>query len=585
MRRLSLLVVLALCLMMASAVAAQLDYTQTPNYGTITFQSGQSAVPLTASITAGGPVNVSSLNLGTNCRGFATTAPDYRVQLTTSMTELRFYFVPNTAGQDTTLIVNTASAAWACSDDSNGTLNPQVDFSNAQGGQYDIWVGTFASGQFIPGTLYITQNLSFGTNNPAPSSGGPLQINPNIIAQVTLNPQVINPVQVVTLNPQVINPPLVATINPQVIVPPLVATVAPGVILPNPPLPTPDYTLPRLHGDATYVAGQSPIPLEVPVTAGGPIAIADLGLAQGCAGHVTQAALLRVSLGPNASNQMPVRMRFYFVADQVGADATMLVNTAAAAWMCNDDAEGTLNPQISLEGPLPGAYDIWIGSYQPNTPISGTLYYTENFSFGVTNPEPTGPGSGVVIAPPLVVTIPPVVTVPPVVVAPEVPQGGGGFGPCPAVGSITTNPFTPALRGAVVFDPALNGDSLIYDDVYAGGCNKIGSNSLNVTPELGCVGHYPGAPYLQVSWFSGGSNLRFYFVPTQPGDDATLLIYDPAGAVHCSDDSFGTLSPTVDIANPANGAYTVWLGSYAPGALDGMLYVVTNDSTPANPSP
>jgi len=96
---------------LVGVVAAQLDYTMTPNYGSITFQSGQSAVPLTASITAGGPVDVNSLNLGTNCRGFATTAPDYRVQLTTPMTEMRFYFVPATAGQDTTLIVNTASGA------------------------------------------------------------------------------------------------------------------------------------------------------------------------------------------------------------------------------------------------------------------------------------------------------------------------------------------------------------------------------------------------------------------------------------------------------------------------------------------
>ncbi|MCX7668832.1 MAG: hypothetical protein N2439_02005, partial [Anaerolineae bacterium] len=158
-------------------------------------------------------------------------------------------------------------------------------------------------------------------------------------------------------------------------------------------------------------------------------------------------------------------------------------------------------------------------------------------------------------------------------------------GPCPAVGTITTNPFTAPLREPVVFDPALNGDSLIYTDVQAGGCNKIGPNSLNVTPDLACVGYYPGAPYLQVAWFSGGPNLRFYFVPTDPAGDTTLLIYDPAGNVHCNDDSFGTLSPTVDIASPANGTYTVWLGSYGPGSVAGRLYIVTNDSTPVNPSP
>ncbi len=602
MRKLVIVILLVLSLMMVGGISAQLDYTRSPNYGSMTFQAGQSAVPLSVAVTAGGPVDVGALNLGTNCRGYATSAPDYRVQLLTPMTELRFYFVPNAAGQDTTLIVNTASGAWSCSDDAGGTLNPQVDFSNAQPGQYDIWVGTFASGQFISGTLYVTQNLSFGVTNPAPSSGGGLQINPNVILQVTIAPPVINPGMIPTIAPPVINPGIISTIAPPVINPGAIPTLPPPPPVINPGvLPTilppainlpnvmaPDYNLPRIYGDVTYVAAQSPIPLEVPVMAGGPLPIAGLGLAPGCNGHVTQAALLRVTLGPNSSGQIPTRIRFYFVPDQPGADATLLVNTATRTWMCSDDADGTLNPQISLEAPPPGAYDIWVGSFAPGMSIAGTLYYTENFGFGVTNPEPGGSSGGGSV-PPLLVTlqippIQPMMTLPPLAITPQGPQGGGGLGPCPAVGSVTVNPFTPPLHGSVVFDPAPNGDSLIYTDVLAGGCNKIGPNSFNVTPDLACVGYYAGAPTLQVGWFSGGPNLRFYFVPVDPTSDATLLIYDPAGGVHCNDDSFGTLSPTVDIASPVNGMYTIWLGSYGPGSVSGALYIVTNDSTPVDPS-
>jgi hypothetical protein len=42
-----------------------------------------------------------------------------------------------------------------CVDDSFGTVNPIIDFSNRPGGTYDVWI---ASNTTVSGTLYLTEN-------------------------------------------------------------------------------------------------------------------------------------------------------------------------------------------------------------------------------------------------------------------------------------------------------------------------------------------------------------------------------------------------------------------------------------------
>lgn len=71
------------------------------------------------------------------------------------------------------------------------------------------------------------------------------------------------------------------------------------------------------------------------------------------------------------------RLRFYFVADNPGDDATLIINDASSNWVCNDDSYGGSNPTIEFSPPATGWYDIWIGSYSADAFISGTLYITE----------------------------------------------------------------------------------------------------------------------------------------------------------------------------------------------------------------
>ncbi len=106
------------------------------------------------SVTGGGPASVSYL--GSGCSGHTTVAPTYSVNYTSgSFSLLRFYYIGD---GDATMIVNSPSAAFPCVDDSFGTLNPTVDFNTPSSGRYDIWIGTFASGDSSAGTLYVTEN-------------------------------------------------------------------------------------------------------------------------------------------------------------------------------------------------------------------------------------------------------------------------------------------------------------------------------------------------------------------------------------------------------------------------------------------
>lgn len=134
--------------------APQLNYSLPPNYGSASLTSGFVPDPYTVGITGGGPVNVSYL--GGGCSGYATSAPDFSVNYTSgAFPTLRFYFIGN---GDSTMIVNTPGGSYYCVDDSFGTLNPTIDFNSPASGRYDIWIGSYAPGAYVGGTLYVTEN-------------------------------------------------------------------------------------------------------------------------------------------------------------------------------------------------------------------------------------------------------------------------------------------------------------------------------------------------------------------------------------------------------------------------------------------
>jgi hypothetical protein len=133
---------------------ATLNFSLPPIFGSTALTSGFVPDPFTVGITAGGPANVSYL--GSGCTGFATSAPSFSVNYTSgAFPTLRFYFI---GGGDTTMIINSPSGSYFCNDDSFGTVDPTIDFNSPSSGRYDVWIGTFAAGGSVGGTLHVTEN-------------------------------------------------------------------------------------------------------------------------------------------------------------------------------------------------------------------------------------------------------------------------------------------------------------------------------------------------------------------------------------------------------------------------------------------
>jgi hypothetical protein len=134
-----------------------LDYTLTPNYGSTTLRAGFRPDPFSLALVSGGAVSVNYL--GGGCTGYASSAPDFSLNLDGAAQFLRFYVQ---SADDTTLVINTPDGAWQCNDDTFAS-NPAVDLTNAVAGRYDIWVGSFNSSTNANAQLFIT---GLRTNQP-----------------------------------------------------------------------------------------------------------------------------------------------------------------------------------------------------------------------------------------------------------------------------------------------------------------------------------------------------------------------------------------------------------------------------------
>lgn len=143
---------LAACSLAATTAASAQDLSAPPTYETVNLTAGFPKDPYDVSVSSGGSVDAS--NLGSPCTGYIASAPDVRLNYESGSLPL---YIFATSDSDTTLIVNAPDGQWYCDDDSNGGLNPQVTFLKPQSGQYDIWIGTYASADFRPATLHISE--------------------------------------------------------------------------------------------------------------------------------------------------------------------------------------------------------------------------------------------------------------------------------------------------------------------------------------------------------------------------------------------------------------------------------------------
>lgn len=155
------------------------------NFGSVTLAPGFSPDPRTVSVLSGGTLSVGEMELGSGCVGFATTQPDYIVNLSSEADRLRFFVEGD---GDTGLVVHGPAGSWACNDDHTG-LDPLVTVQGALAGQYDVWVTSYSGEDHVPSTLHVTE-LDLQPGSSSTSTANDLAIGGDAanFGQVTLAP-------------------------------------------------------------------------------------------------------------------------------------------------------------------------------------------------------------------------------------------------------------------------------------------------------------------------------------------------------------------------------------------------------------
>lgn len=307
MSRKLMLIAAAATIIGLSPAAAQ-DFTLDPTFGAVTLNAGFTPDPTTVDLVAGGGIDAG--NLGNGCIGMIANAPDYRLNYTAGGYSL---FIAAIASEDTTLVINAPDGSWYCDDDGAGYPNPMVVFDSPMSGQYDIWVGTYGTGN-PSATLHISElggpDAAGGMGNGGMGGGG-------------------------------------------------MGGGMGGM---------PDYTLDPTFGDVTLAGGFTPDPYTVALVAGGDIDAGAAGLGDSCYGYIAEAPDFRLYYTPGG---YPL-----FISALSDTDTTLIINAPDGQWYCDDDGAGYPNPMVTFDNPMAGQYDIWIGTYGGGT-ADATLQISE----------------------------------------------------------------------------------------------------------------------------------------------------------------------------------------------------------------
>jgi hypothetical protein len=136
----------------------RLDVNAPARFGAGRLTAGFIPDPFILELEAGGP-SEARLGLGDgvvaegSCAGFVTSEPSYELDFQAGSAPL---YISATGDSDLTLVVNAPDGAWYCNDDFD-SLDPALEFTNAQSGVYDIYVGTYSQVGAAPANLFISE--------------------------------------------------------------------------------------------------------------------------------------------------------------------------------------------------------------------------------------------------------------------------------------------------------------------------------------------------------------------------------------------------------------------------------------------
>jgi hypothetical protein len=280
----------------------------------------------------------------------------------------------------------------------------------------------------------------------------------------------------------------------------------------------------RLNGQPITTDGETAwAPQSYTTTAGGSLNLAACGTVQGV-GHISPGPSFTLTYDDRGLGR-----DLDFRVDAGSCDSVLLINDYRDTWHFNDDEDGTLNARLRLTAAPSGRYDIWVGTFGPQT-CAATL---------------------------IVETFPPA----------DAGGGDAGAAQCPEW----------SLGGAEVQLTAGGNTEL---PVVAGG----GINLFERASACGLqgVGYVAAAPDFTV----------YYDAPNADGEltlsvvsacDTVLLVNDLNAAWLFNDDTDG-FNPAITIPAAAGGRYDVWIGTYGPSLCEATISMASVLPAPAAPT-
>lgn len=232
-----------------------------------------------------------------------------------------------------------------------------------------------------------------------------------------------------------------------------------------PPVQSLDWSLDPNFGAISYNANVETEPYFLDMQAGGEVD-AHRTLPE-CRGYVTVQPDFRFEYTAGAGPLV--------ISAQSDTDTTLIVSDPNAEWICDDDSGGAANPQVTIDAPLDGQYDVWVGTYSEGPIADATLIIGGTAGGGDLNWDLTP-----------------------------------NFGEVDLTDGFSPDPYTI--------------------DIVAGG--DISAESVGDD----CWGYVTAAPDFRLYYGAGASPLVF---SVDSDADTTMIVADPNGDWFCNDDTNG----------------------------------------------
>jgi len=283
---------------------------------TIDLEAGYPLDPLIVSLNGGG--NLPASIYGDLCSGFIPENPTVTLNWAGESDFVEAFFYSD---HDPVLVVETPSGDYLCNDDANDLLlDPVLQLDNPEQGRYNIWVGSYAPNQLLPGLLVLTTKAEVNIGTFSLDN----LINREAIPEDLVEIHEVNTGTLITETA-------------------MLSTVAPI-----------DW---RSEEELTHT-----------LTVSGTMPAFDLSTPDMiCNGFIHTLPDFVFNL-----SESPDHLRVFFEGD---GDATLMVQDPNGAIFCNDDhiAAENLNPVVDIPGPVGGQYYVFIGRVQIDEEINGVM--------------------------------------------------------------------------------------------------------------------------------------------------------------------------------------------------------------------